>query len=62
MLLEGVEIADGRRLQVLETELDESSGRAKATAYPLMRADEILRIELKGRARGSDAAIEVPLT
>jgi ribosomal 50S subunit-recycling heat shock protein len=54
--------ADGRRLQVLETELDEESGRAKATAYPVMRGDEVLRIELKGRARGSEDAIEVPLT
>jgi len=54
--------ADGRRLQVLETELDEDHGRAKATAYPIMRADEVLRIELKGRARGSDAAIDVALT
>jgi hypothetical protein len=47
---------------VLELEADEKGGRAKATAYPLMRADEVLRIELKGRARGSDEAIEVPLT
>jgi len=54
--------ADGRRLQLLELEADEEGGRAKATAYPLMRADEVLRIELKGRARGSDEAIEVPLT
>jgi hypothetical protein len=54
--------ADGRRLQVLEMEGDEEGGRARATAYPLMRADEVLRIELKGRARGSEEAIEVPLT
>ena len=54
--------ADGRRLQVLEMEADEDGGRAKATAYPLMRADEVLRIELRGRGRGSDEAIEVPLS
>lgn len=54
--------ADGRRLQLLEIESDEAAGRAKATAYPLMRADEVLRIELKGRARGSEQAIEVPLS
>ena len=54
--------ADGRRLPVLEIELDEDSGRAKATAYPLMRADEVLRIELRGRGRGAEEAIEVPLT
>jgi hypothetical protein len=53
---------DGRRLQVLELEADEAGGRAKATAYPLLRADEVLRIELKGRARGSEEAIEVPLS
>lgn len=54
--------ADGRRLQVLEMEGDEDAGRARATAYPLMRADEVLRIELRGRARGFEEAIEVPLT
>jgi hypothetical protein len=54
--------ADGRRLQVLEMEVDEDSGRARATAYPLLRADEVLRIELKGRGRGSEDAIEVALT
>src|SRR5262245_34932377 len=53
--------ADGRRLQVLAIELDEDSGRARATAYPLMRADEVLRIELRGRARGSEDAIDVAL-
>ena len=54
--------AGGRRLRVLEMEADEVGGRAKATAFPLMRADEVLRIELRGRARGSEQAIEVPLT
>ena len=54
--------AGGRRLRVLEMEADEVGGRAKATAFPLMRADEVLRIELRGRARGSEEAIEVPLT
>src|SRR5262245_56772401 len=53
--------AGGRRLRVLEMEADEA-GRAKVTAYPLMVADELLRIELRGRARGSEEAIEVPLT
>ena len=53
--------ADGRRLQVLEMEQDEDSGHAKATAYPLMRADEVLRIELRGRARGTGDAIDVSL-
>jgi ribosomal 50S subunit-recycling heat shock protein len=54
-------LADGRRLQVLETEEDEDRGRVKATAYPLLRADEVLRIELKGRGKGAEDAIEVVL-
>ena len=54
--------ADGRRLPLLEMELDEDSGRAKATAYPLLRSDEVLRIEMRGRGRGSEDAIEIALT
>ena len=54
-------LADGRRLQVLELELDEETGRGRATAYPLMRTDGALRVELKGRARGSEAAVDIPL-
>lgn len=53
--------ADGRRLQVLDVEADEQTGRTRATAYPLMRADEVLRIELRGRARGSGASLDIPL-
>jgi hypothetical protein len=54
-------LADGRRLQVLEIEQDEDGGRVKATAYPLLRADEVLRIELKGRVKSAEDAIEVAL-
>ena len=54
-------LADGRRLQVLEIEQDEDGGRVKATAYPLLRADEVLRVELKGRGKGAEDAIEVAL-
>jgi hypothetical protein len=53
--------ADGRRLQVLELEIDESTGRGKATAYPLMRTDAALRVELKGRGKGSEATVDIPL-
>jgi hypothetical protein len=53
--------ADGDRLEVLETELDETSGRAKVTAYPLLRSHRALRIELRGKARGADADLELPL-
>ncbi len=53
--------ADRRRLQVLDLELDEETGRAMATAYPLMRTDEALRVELKGRGRGSEGSVDIPL-
>lgn len=53
--------AEGRRLELLETEHDETSGRGKLTAYPLMKTDGALRIELKGRGRGVDASLDVPL-
>ncbi len=53
--------ADGKRLQLLETENDEASGRGKFTAYPLMKTNRSLRIELKGRGRGAEAALDVPL-
>ena len=53
--------ADGRRLQVLELEFDEVTGRGKATAYPLMRTDGALRVELRGRGKGSGAAVDIQL-
>jgi hypothetical protein len=53
--------ADGDRLDVLETELDETSGRVKVTAYPLLRSHRRLRLELRGKARGADAAVELTL-
>jgi hypothetical protein len=53
--------ADGRPLEVLDTEIDEN-GRGRVTAYPVMRVDATLRIELRGKARGSDAALEVDLS
>ena len=53
--------ADGRRLEVLEVEIDEDTGKGRVIAYPLLRADEVLRITLKGRGRGADGSIDVPL-
>jgi hypothetical protein len=53
--------ADRRRLEVLELELDAATGRARAVAYPLMRTDGALRVELKGRERGADAAVDIAL-
>lgn len=53
--------ADGRRLQVLELELDPETGRGRVTAYPLLRSDEVLRIVVKGRGRGAEGSIDVRL-
>ncbi|HZD18845.1 MAG TPA: hypothetical protein VE669_11955 [Actinomycetota bacterium] len=53
--------ADGSSLEVLEVELDESTGRAKITGYPLMRMHRTLRIELRGKGRGTGGSLEVRL-
>jgi hypothetical protein len=53
--------ADGARLEVLEAEVDETSGRARITAYPLMRTVRTLRIELRGSGKGADGTVEVEL-
>jgi hypothetical protein len=54
--------ADGGRLEVLDTEVDETSGRAKVTAYPLLRAHGMLRIELRGKGREAEASLDVALS
>jgi hypothetical protein len=51
--------ADGRRLEALETDLDEATGRVKVTTYPVLRSATSVRIELK--RRGAEASLEVPL-
>jgi hypothetical protein len=53
--------ADGDRLEILTSEVDEASGRVKVTAYPLLRSHTSLKIELKGRGRGTEASVVVPL-
>jgi hypothetical protein len=53
--------ADGRRLEVLEVEIDDDTGNGRVTAYPLLRSDRVLRIAVRGRGRGAEAAIDVPL-
>lgn len=53
--------ADGRRLEVLDVEIDEHTGRGKVTAYPLLRSDRALRMELRGRERGTEASLDVRL-
>jgi hypothetical protein len=52
--------ADDRRVDVLELELDAETGKGKVVAFPLLRTDATVRVELKGRGRAS-ATIEVPL-
>jgi hypothetical protein len=51
--------ADGRRLTVLETQLDETSGKGRATAYPVMKTHRSLTIELAHRR--SKATVDVVL-
>jgi hypothetical protein len=53
--------ADGRRVQILDVEIDETTGKGRVTAYPLLRSDDALTISLKGRGRGADASVDVPL-
>lgn len=53
--------ADGARLEVLDVDVDEASGGGRVTAYPLMRANGTLRIELRGRRRGTERALDVEL-
>ena len=52
--------ADGDRLEVLEIEQDESSGRGKVTAYPVMRNASMFHIELR-QGRDSTGSLDVPL-
>jgi hypothetical protein len=53
--------ADDARLEVLEAEVDETSGRVRITAYPLMRTVGTLRIELRGASRNAEGSVEVEL-
>ena len=51
--------ADGRKLALLDTQLDETSGAGRATAYPLMKTHRSLTIEVSQRR--SRATVEVVL-
>jgi hypothetical protein len=53
--------ADGARLEVLESEVDQASGRAKITAYPLLRTVTTLRIDVRGGSRSAEGSVEVEL-
>ena len=51
--------ADGDRIEVLEVEQDETSGRAKVTTYPVLRTHERVTLEIHhGKAT---ASVEIPL-
>jgi hypothetical protein len=49
--------ADGDRLERLDVERDESTGRTRVTTYPVMRTHRVVRIEIAGVAD----PLEVPL-
>ena len=51
--------ADGRRLALLETHLDEDTGAGRVTAYPLLRTERSLTIEVGHRR--AKASVEVAL-
>lgn len=53
--------ADDDPLEVLEVENDETSGRIRVTAYPVMRAHRALRLEFHRKQRGSSGTLDVPL-
>jgi hypothetical protein len=53
--------ADDAKLEVLETEIDETSGRGRVLAYPVPKSASTLRVELKGHGRGTEATVSVPL-
>lgn len=53
--------ADGARLQVLDIDIDEVTGRGKVTAYPLLRTVTVLGTEWKGPGRGPTGALDVRL-
>lgn len=53
--------AGGGRLEVLETEIDETTGRGRVVAYPIMRGQRSLRLEFRGKGRGAHASLEVEL-
>jgi len=53
--------ADGARLEVLDVEIDEGTGRGKVTAYPLLRTVAVLGTGWKGRGRGAEGSLDVRL-
>ncbi|MFB3739028.1 MAG: hypothetical protein ACE14W_08690 [Candidatus Velamenicoccus archaeovorus] len=52
--------ADGDPLDVLETDLDLASGRARVVAYPVLKVHRTLRVEVRGRGRDAHGTVDVP--
>jgi hypothetical protein len=53
--------ADGARLEVLDVDIDEVTGRGKVTAYPLLRTVSVIGTEWKGRGKGATGTLDVRL-
>jgi hypothetical protein len=53
--------ADGAPLEVLDVDLDEATGRGKVTAYPLLKTQRGLRVEVRGRGRRAEGGLDVAL-
>jgi hypothetical protein len=54
--------ADGGKLELVEQEVEQASGRGRARAYPVLRSHKTLRIEVAASPRGAAQAIELDLT
>ena len=54
--------ADGAKLDLVEQEVEASSGRGRARAYPVLRSHKMLRIEIAASPRGTAQAIELDLS
>ena len=52
--------ADGQRLALLDAQLDEHTGKGRATAYPVMRTQRSLTIELSQRRARATVEVVLP--
>jgi hypothetical protein len=54
--------ADGAELDVLEVDVDETTGRGKVLAYPVLKSHRNLHVEIRGRGRGAHGGLDVTLS
>jgi len=54
--------ADGAKLDLVEQELEQASGRGRARAYPVLRSHTTLRIEVAASPRGAAESVELDLS